>query len=47
VRPILTEPLTLPSGERVPLTDHPILMATFCLVEADDEEDRCLPLSSP
>ncbi len=43
-RPIFAEDVSLASGQRVPLSDHPILMGTFCLssttsADADPECD--------
>jgi len=43
VQPIFTEPVVLRSGQRVPLSDHPILATEFCLVRVDDPYDECLP----
>jgi exonuclease III len=43
VHPIFTEPVALRSGERVPLSDHPILATEICLVRIDDLENHCLP----
>ena len=43
VRPIFTEPVVLRSGERVPLSDHPILVTEICMVRANDAENNCLP----
>jgi len=42
VHQIFTEPVTLNSGEKVPLSDHPALKATLCLVHIDDPGNRCL-----
>lgn len=46
VRPIFTQPVLLRSAERVPLSDHPVLMTEICLVRIDDLSDRCLPFRS-
>jgi hypothetical protein len=44
VRQIYGSPAILASGESVPLSDHPVLMSTLCLVRVGDESDRCLAL---
>jgi hypothetical protein len=42
IYPIFTRPVILRSGKRVPLSDHPVLMTTFCLVRVGDPDNRCL-----
>ena len=42
IHPIFTRPVTLRSGKRVPLSDHPVLVTTLCLVRMDDPGNRCL-----
>ena len=42
IHPIFTRPVTLRSGKRVPLSDHPVLVTTLCIVRMDDPGNRCL-----
>jgi endonuclease/exonuclease/phosphatase family metal-dependent hydrolase len=43
IRPIFTEPVVLRSGQRVALSDHPILVTEICLVRVEDSRNRCMP----
>jgi endonuclease/exonuclease/phosphatase family metal-dependent hydrolase len=43
IHPIFTEPVVLRSGQRVALSDHPILATEICLVRVDDPRNRCMP----
>jgi endonuclease/exonuclease/phosphatase (EEP) superfamily protein YafD len=47
VQPIFTEPVRLPNGETVPLSDHPILLGEFCLVRIGDPRSGCVSPSAP
>lgn len=42
IHPIFTKPVKLKSGKRVPLSDHPALVTTFCLVRVGDPDNRCM-----
>ena len=42
VQAIFTQPVVLRSGKEVPISNHPALMATLCLVQVDDPDNRCL-----
>ena len=42
IHSIFTRPVLLRSGKRVPLSDHPVLVTTLCLVRVDDQDNRCL-----
>ncbi len=42
LHPVLNGPVTLRSGKQVPLSDHPVLATTFCLVRRDDPDNQCL-----
>jgi len=42
VRAIFEEPVELPSGESMPLSDHPILAGEFCLVPSEDPGHACV-----
>lgn len=41
--PIFTKPVVLGSGKQVPLSDHPVLMTTLCVVRVGDQGNHCLP----
>lgn len=42
VERIWPEPVKLPDGTHVPLSDHPALMARLCLVDVSDDGTHCL-----
>lgn len=42
IHPVFTRPVALRSGKQVPLSDHPVLVTTLCLVHVDDPGNRCL-----
>jgi hypothetical protein len=43
VQQIFDDPIKLPNGKYRPISDHPMLMAGFCLVHTNDDTDSCVP----